>query len=88
MTPLLGSGDFVIASRFYFTIRVNDVLVVNHPQYQRIIKRVARICPERGIWLSGDHHESVSSMQMNWVARSYIQGKVIFSIKRKKIVIL
>ena len=82
MLPSLGSGDYVIASQLYFTVCVNDVLVVNHPGYERIIKRVAKVCPKRGVWLSGDHEESVTSKQMGWIARSYIQAKVIWAIKR------
>jgi len=83
MLPSLNSGDFVFANQFYFVVRVNDVVVVNHPYYHRIIKRVARICQIRGFLLCGDHEDSVSSKKMGWVTQPQIEGKVMFSIRKR-----
>lgn len=83
MLPSLRSGDFVIANKLYISIEVEDVILVNHPTYARIIKRVSKVCQKKGVYLVGDNDESVSSDQMGWVSLSQIQAKVLFSIKAK-----
>ncbi|WP_438463483.1 S24/S26 family peptidase [Marinomonas sp. PE14-40] len=83
MFPSLRSGDFVIATRLYVSISVNDIILVKHPEYGYIIKRVTQLCLEKGAWLVGDGQRSVSSEQMGWINLDLIDAKVIFSIKRK-----
>ena len=82
MLPALTGGDFVIATRFYRHIKLNDLLVINHPSYGRIIKRVAKISNKKNIYVTGDNSESISSEQIGSIAKSQIQGKVLFSIKQ------
>ena len=80
MLPELSSGDFVIASRFYLSIKNNDLLIVNHPVYGIIVKRVIEYHPQNGYRLRGDHTSSVSSEQMGWLSQENIVGKIFFSV--------
>jgi len=84
MQPFLRSGDYVLASRLYMKIAINDLIVVNHPRYGRIIKRVSNISHTLGVCLSGDNAESVTSEEMGWVDRAQVDAKVILSIKDKR----
>jgi len=83
MQPFLRSGDYVLASRLYLSIARNDLIVVNHPLYGRIIKRISSIDQVLGVRLSGDNKESVTSDDMGWVDLTQVDAKVIFLIKDK-----
>jgi len=83
MQPFLRSGDYVLASRLYLSIARNDLIVVNHPLYGRIIKRISSIDQVLGVRLSGDNKESVTSDDMGWVDLKQVDAKVIFLIKDK-----
>lgn len=83
MQPFLRSGDYVFATRLYISIAINDLIVVNHPRYGRIIKRVSNINQALGVCLSGDNKESVTSDEMGWISLNQVGAKVIFSIKNK-----
>lgn len=85
MWPYLSGGDFVIACRFFFRIRPNDIVIVDHPVYDRMIKRVADISSDKSLWLQGDNKASVTSQQMGWVSLEWVKAKVLFSIRSKQL---
>lgn len=82
MHPKLAEGDFVLASMCFYRLRIDDVVVVSHPLYHTLIKRIQHIDAEKGILLTGENLLSVSSEQMGWINERSIIGKVIYSIKR------
>ena len=84
MLPYLAAGDFVIACCLFFPIKPGDYIVANHPQYQRIIKRVDSICPQRGYWLAGENTASVSSEKMGWLSKEHILAKVIVKVRKPR----
>ena len=84
LSPTLEEGDYVLTCRGYCTPKVNDLVVVNHPVYQRVIKRVVAISPEKALRLSGDNSRSVSSEQMGWIGERWILGKVLLIFCRKR----
>jgi hypothetical protein len=83
MLPELKGGDFIIATRLHRTIKVGDLLVINHLSYGRIIKRVLKISAQKGISIAGNNKESVSPEQLGWIQKQQVHGKVIFRIKQK-----
>ncbi len=83
MAPKLTDGDFVIASQLYFTLNVGDLVVVEHPIYQRIIKRVAAI-ENNNLQLTGENNASVSTASMGWLATTSVKGKVFYSVRKPK----
>jgi len=84
MLPHLDDGDYVIVSRWGINISIGNVVVVEHPIYHRIIKRVVEVCPNGKLWLSGENKQSVSSEQIGWVQPETVIGKVLFRIKKHK----
>lgn len=82
MYPVLAAGDFVISQRLYRHLTIGDTVVVNHPHYGRLIKRVKDIDPLANVWLEGENKESLSSEKMGWITPSMLQGKVIFISKK------
>lgn len=82
MLPSMAGGDFVIASRLFFHLKVGNIVIVDHPDFHKIIKRIEKISPSGQLWLTGDNHsDSVSSKQMGWVDRKNVKAKVLFIIR-------
>ncbi len=82
MYPKLSGGDYIIATRFFFRLKKNDIVVAIHPAYGMLIKRILKI-DDNGYWLAGDNPQSVSTEKMGPVTRNQIIGKQLFSIRRK-----
>nr|WP_159063613.1 S24/S26 family peptidase [Thaumasiovibrio occultus] len=81
MLPSLRCGDFVLLACWKTRLLVGDDVVVEHPHYGRIVKRIASVDGEQ-VTLTGTHASSVSSAQMGAIARSAIVGKVVYRITR------
>lgn len=84
MMPELADGDFVIISWYFWSLKIKDLIVVNHPKYHRIIKRIKSISYGRKYYLEGSNTASVSSEEMGWISKRDIVGKVVLKITRSK----
>ncbi len=83
MYPRLSGGDYVIATRFFFRLKKNDIIVAEHPVYGRLIKRVVQI-DDNGYWLAGDNPQSVSTEKMGPVKKKQILGKFLFAVRKTR----
>ena len=82
MLPTLASGDFVIASQLFFSLRPGDLVVVHHPSYRRIVKRISRVSKDKQLWLVGDHASSVLPEEMGWIDAKKVHAKVLLTVKK------
>ena len=86
LAPIYQDGDFVLTSKIPILIGrlyPGDVVVANHPDYGILIKLVKQIDPDgRHLSLVGLHPDSVDSRRFGPIPMEYIQGKVIWVIKR------
>lgn len=82
MLPTIAGGDFVIARRYFFTPKLNDIVVVDHPIYGRIVKRIEKIAANHTVWLRGENDDSVKPEQMGWISPDAIKGKVIYTVSQ------
>ena len=83
MRPDLIPGDYVIILRCFWPLRRGVKVVVKHPDYGIIIKRVKHRGSCGRYKLIGDNREvSVSSEKLGWVAAKHILGRVIFTIRQ------
>ncbi|PIE68654.1 MAG: peptidase S24 [Deltaproteobacteria bacterium] len=83
MLPELSGGDYVIATRFFFSLQPHDIIVADHPVYGLLIKRILKV-ETNGYRLVGDNPSSLSTETMGIIPRHRIIGKVILCIRRKK----
>ena len=84
MAPTLHQGDYVLCLTWpLFRFLENQVVVVNHPRYQTIIKRIKRVSGNRGYWLVGDNLQSTSSQELGLVTHEDIAGWVLLKIINK-----
>lgn len=81
MTPALSPGDYVFFTKAR-TLRPGFVVLVDHPKYGSIIKRIKTV-ERNGVSLQGDSAESTSSEAMGLVIASAIKGRARFVITPK-----
>jgi len=84
MHPTLRDGDYIVASRIFSKkIMPGDIVIVSHPIYKEIIKRVELIDGEDNLWLVGDGTDTLSTAKMGAIPRSAFMGKMIWHIQAK-----
>lgn len=86
MSPTLRDGDFVVVldRRVTRRYRVGDIVVVAHPTFGRIVKRVAARDSEGRISLAGDSPRSTSREALGWVPERAIVGHVCLHVPRRE----
>lgn len=77
MAPQLHDGDYVFISRLFLSLKVGDVVVVDHFLYGIIIKKVVHVAPDGQLWLCGEHPTSLESERIGWLSPRRVLGKVI-----------
>lgn len=82
MDPTLRNGDYIVAAKSYFThYQVADIVLVQHPQFGEIIKRIYQIDDNLQYWLCGDGTDTLSPQTMGAINRSDIKAKLLWHIK-------
>jgi nickel-type superoxide dismutase maturation protease len=82
LAPRYHDGDFVVISGLAIdSIRPGEVVVFDHPEYGRLIKRVEGLEPCGHLRVRGDDIDSVDSRRFGPVPRSSLLGRVIWHIK-------
>jgi len=80
MSPTLNNGDFILAIKLPKAMyRTNDIVVVNHPKFNNIIKRIDLI-NSGFLRLKGDGKDTLSTAKMGDIATACILGKMIWHI--------
>ena len=82
MYPTLSAGDFVVTCRFYRKLAIGDLIVFNHNNYGRLIKRIIEIASTGELRLTGENNASVDSQQIGWVSKKDLLGIVLFKIRK------
>jgi len=85
MSPTILENDYVFSWSWFKTrYKKDQIVLVRHPKYQLIIKRILDIRENGDCLLKGDNkHSSMDSEKLGWQKQSNIIGKVFFLIKDK-----
>ncbi len=82
MLPCYRHNDYLILSKYLFNnLTVGDDIVCNHPHYNIIFKRIAKIT-NSNIYLTGLNAASTSSQDLGTISHNEIIGKVVWHIKQ------
>ncbi|MFT7372617.1 MAG: nickel-type superoxide dismutase maturation protease [Oleiphilaceae bacterium] len=81
MYPVMVEGDYIVINHLFWQLNAGDIIVVNHPIYKNIIKRIVAIATNGDLWLRGENIDSVTPEKMGWVKEHWVKGKVIYTIK-------
>lgn len=79
MSPSLMAGNFLLAiAQRRPRLNVGSVVVVEHPRYGRIIKRVSAIDDHGQLWLCGDNQQrSTSTSALGAITTDQVLARVI-----------
>ncbi len=78
MAPTLAPGDYLFVTKAR-AIRSGFVVLVDHPKYGVIVKRVTAIA-ESSVSLAGDGPDSTSTEALGKIALANVQGRVRLAI--------
>lgn len=87
MAPVLNDGEFVattgswLSRLFIRVLKPGRLIVVNHPRFQTIVKRVAKIDHHGRFLLEGENNSSLSTQQLGWLRKEDIFGIVVLKVK-------
>lgn len=92
MKPLCKQGDFVFLDKLSYLVfrpRVGDVVVLHHPQEDRLILKYIMKGKIKGChslyWVEGlNKEESLDSRNFGWIGQEMILGKAIVVRKQAK----
>ncbi|WP_051221683.1 S24 family peptidase [Neptunomonas japonica] len=85
MDPIFRDGDYIVSFSWRFSrYRVNDVVIVRHPIYGSIIKRIIDIDNAGAVLLAGDNPASTSSEKIGRQPKQLIIGKLLWHIPYKE----
>jgi len=82
MRPTLAPGDYLILTKAR-AIRAGFVVLVDHPKYGVIVKRVKSIS-DKAMLLEGDNSdESTASEDMGHVSVEFVKGRARWAVSPK-----
>jgi hypothetical protein len=82
MSPTLQNSDYILAFKLPNTcFRTDDIIIVKHPQFSEIIKRVQRVDSKGVLWLVGDGTDTLSTEKIGPIHPSWILAKMFWRIK-------
>lgn len=84
MSPILNEGDFVATTCWWPKLQLGRLVVVRHPRYKIIVKRITEFREDGHFLLSGENDASVESQQIGWISKDDLLGVVLFSIKNNR----
>jgi nickel-type superoxide dismutase maturation protease len=83
LAPRYRDGDYVVISGVGMKrIHPGDVVVFDHPEYGRLIKRIEGVEPCGHLRVRGDDIDSVDSRRFGPVPRSSLLGRVVWHVKK------
>ena len=80
MIPALFPYEFVVVINWPFMrFGLNDIVVIDTPQFGRVIKRICGAQKQARFRVAGDNKfESVTETELGWISRNQLKGKVVW----------
>ncbi len=85
LAPEYKNGDFVFVSKIPFLfvpLSTGDIIAFHQPGFGLLIKRVQNLSPDGGVYVIGNHTESVDSRVFGSVRQEHVVGKVIWHVRK------
>ena len=80
MEPDLHNGDYIVVLTVFLNrLRLGDRVVINHPQFGRIVKEICDVGVD-GYRVRGLNQHSTDSRSLGLITQDMIAGKVLYHI--------
>jgi len=79
MTPNFYENDIVVSFRYFHSLKVNDVILINIPKIGTVIKRIKSINGKE-LSITGDNMEYSSEIYNKKYKTNDVLGKVLFKL--------
>ena len=85
MVPTLEHGDYVIGRRpsRRRPIQVGDVVVLHHPRYGAMVKRVHQTNTDGSFLVRGDGAATTASVDLGNIEQGWISRRVVWRISKQ-----
>ena len=79
MAPSFNENDLVLSLKYFFSLKVDDVILLDIPKIGTVIKRIKSI-NGKDIYIYGDNKEYSSEIYKNKYKSNDVMGKVLFKL--------
>jgi len=77
MAPSFNENDLVLSLKYFFSLNVDDVILLDIPRIGMVIKRIKSI-DGSNIYVDGDNKKYSSEIYKNKYKSDDVMGKVLF----------
>ncbi len=77
MAPSFNENDLVLSLKYFFSLKADDVILLDIPKIGTVIKRIKSI-NGKDIYIDGDNKEYSSEIYKNKYKSNDVMGKVLF----------
>ncbi|MBI78478.1 MAG: hypothetical protein CMM53_11995 [Rhodospirillaceae bacterium] len=81
MAPTLKHGDYVISKKPNHNISVGNIVIIKHPKFGKIIKRISSLNNSGQFIVEGDNPESTSPELLGPIDISHIKEIVCWRVE-------
>ena len=79
MAPSFNENDLVLSLKYFFSLKVDDVILLDIPKIGMVIKRI-KFINGKDIYIDGDNKEYSSEIYKNKYKSNDVMGKVLFKL--------
>jgi len=79
MAPSFNENDLVLSLKYFFSLKVDDVILLDIPKIGTVIKRI-KFINGKDIYINGDNKEYSSEIYKNKYKSNDVMGKVLFKL--------
>jgi len=79
MAPSFNENDLVFSLKYFFSLKVDDVILLDIPKIGTVIKRI-KFINGKDIYINGDNKEYSSEIYKNKYKSNDVMGKVLFKL--------
>jgi len=79
MAPSFNENDLVFSLKYFFSLKADDVILLDIPKIGTVIKRI-KFINGKDIYINGDNKEYSSEIYKNKYKSNDVMGKVLFKL--------
>ena len=83
MSPSAPDHSYVLARKTQSTITKESLLIIDHKNYGKILKKLVKVEDNKKFWFEGENFSSISKEMIGPIKFENIIGKVVFVVKNK-----